>query len=170
MKEFNREDYFYEKSHWINFHLIGKPQFKSMSTLNEKGPRYSLLFESEKFASAMGRMTLETGRLEMTLKSFLLNSGIKVDLSKDSLGLLIAKAGSRGLLNTHELTMFNTIRKKRNYLTHNIYSTITEHIADSKAMHPNLIATDVDSYTHQVMELRKNISELINLILCKEAE
>jgi len=129
---------------------------------------YDLLSASAEFTSELGKMTLEVGRLEVILKSFLCKTGIKTNLKSDTLGLLVAKLCNCRSLTSYEISRFNDLRKQRNFLTHNMYAIQSNRVEDLSLTVGALPNADVDAYIQYVIKLRKDIGELIDILLHKK--
>lgn len=83
---------------------------------------YKLLMESIEFTSELGKVTLNSGKLEAELILLLKRNNVKGKFNKATMGTLIRISYENNLLTDNELSSFNLISKQRNYLTHNIYA------------------------------------------------
>ena len=90
-----------------------------------KGLRfYELLMESTEFTSELGKVTLNSGRMEAELILLLDRHKVEGKFKKSTLGTLIRVAHENKLLTDNEVLSFKLISKQRNYLTHNIYALL----------------------------------------------
>ena len=110
-------------------------------------------------------MTLAVGRLEATLKSFLIKAGIRTNLKKDTLGLLAARlANYYNDMRSDELSLLNEIRTQRNYLTHNLYSLISNQIDEGSITGIGLLPLDVGAYIINTKALVEHIDVFIDIL------
>jgi len=125
---------------------------------------YTSLYDSDEFISQLGKMTLEMGRLEAELKAFLQKAGIRTNLDRDTLGLLIAKLSNCELISPQDISRFNDLRKQRNFLTHNLYTILNNQIENRSTSDAERLKHDVESYVEHVIRLRRNIRELMDVL------
>jgi hypothetical protein len=81
---------------------------------------YERLSKDSECCAALGRMTLASARLESDLRVFLTLNGFKVGASM-TLGGLVQKLGTSGMLSDNGLRILRTLKRQRNYLTHSLY-------------------------------------------------
>ena len=125
---------------------------------------FHLLNESIEFTSELGKVTLAAGKLETELILFLISHNIKDNLKKSTLGGLIKIESKNNLLNSNELIAFDIVLKQRNYITHNIYSLLSDVIEETILEKNHLLDTDIVTYMDRIDELRSNLNDLTVLI------
>ena len=138
-----------------------------MSESTVRSDFYQSLCDSAEFTSELGKMTLAVGRLEATLKSYFIKAGIKTNLKRDTLGLLIAKLMNYDEFKSDEISGLNEIRKQRNYLTHDIYALMSNQIDDSSMISADLLPLTVSAYIDAAKALRNDINKLIEALIDK---
>ena len=125
---------------------------------------YQLLSESKEFTSELGKIILASGKLESELIQFLIRNKIDGDFSKMTLGKLILIANKNKLLFNNELLSLKSLSKKRNYLSHNIYSLFSDLIDESILEKYNLLDSDVHLYIERASQLAENLNNISNII------
>lgn len=125
---------------------------------------YNLLNQSEEFTSEMGKVALASGRLEAELILFLTKNEIKGNYKKATLGKLIRITSENKLLSSNEISVFKTISKQRNYITHNIYALFTDLIDETILEKENLLDSDVHLYSERALQLTENLNGFADII------
>jgi len=125
---------------------------------------FNLLMENEEFNKEIGKLTLAAGRLEAELIHFYKRKGVNENLSRFTLGKLIQYGENFNLLERNLAFALESTCKQRNYITHNIYSLLTELFDETILPKNDLIDTDVLTYTEKAWETRKNLIDLAELI------
>lgn len=125
---------------------------------------YELLMESTEFTSEMGKLTLNSGKLEAELILLLNRNNVEGKFNKASLGNLIRISYENKLLTDNELLSFELISKQRNYLTHNIYALLNYQIDETILERENLLDSDVHTYIERAWVLNDNIKGLTEII------
>ena len=98
---------------------------KTYSGIKTEGLQfYKLLFESESFTSELGKVALASSKLEAELSIFLIRNGVKITSKKATLGKLINLVEENYLLNKNQLISLKMVSVQRNYITHNLYSSL----------------------------------------------
>ena len=138
------------------------------NSISDRTKFYTSLYDSDEFISELGKMTLEMGRLEAELKTFLQKVGIRTNLGRDTLGLLIAKLNNCELINSQDICRFNDLRKQRNFLTHNLYAILSNQVEERSTSVVDRLQDDVESYVEHVLTLRRSIRELMDMLYQKE--
>jgi hypothetical protein len=128
---------------------------------------YKLLNQSEEFTSELGRVALASGRLEAELVCFLIENEIPGNYRKATLGALIGIVKNTELLSRNEISVFERISKRRNYLTHNIYALFAEQIDETLLEREGLLDSDVLLYYERTWQLALDLNELSELIKTK---
>ena len=138
------------------------------NSISDRTKFYTSLYDSDEFISELGKMTLEMGRLEAELKAFLRKAGIRTNLDRDTLGLLIAKLANCELINSQDICRFNDLRKQRNFLTHNLYAMLSNQVDERSTSAVERLQDDVESYVAHVLTLRRSTRELMDMLYQKE--
>jgi hypothetical protein len=128
---------------------------------------YTLLTESEKFTSKLGKVTLASAKLEAELIIFLIRNNVKGNFEKAPLGKLIGFAKKYELLEENLIIALTHISKQRNYLTHNIYALFIDLIDETILEKNNLFDSDVHTYIERACQLKENIEGLAEIIKVK---
>ncbi len=125
---------------------------------------YELLMESAEFTSELGKVTLNSGRMEAELILLLNRHNVKGKFQKSTLGTLIRVAHENKLLTDNEVLSFKLISKQRNYLTHNIYALLNYQIDETILERKDLLDSDLHSYIERAWVLNDNLKGLIEII------
>lgn len=125
---------------------------------------YRLLMESIEFTSELGKVTLNSGKLEAELILLLKRNNVKGKFNKATLGTLIRISYENKLLTDNELSSFKLISKQRNYLTHNIYALLNCQIDETILEREDLLDSDVHTYIERAWVLNKNLKGLAEII------
>jgi hypothetical protein len=128
---------------------------------------YTLLSESEKFTSELGKVTLASAKLEAELIIFLIRNDTKRNFEKATLGQLIALTKKNELLDENLIVALTHISKQRNYLTHNIYALFIDLIDETILEKNNLLDSDVHFFIERAWQLKENIEGLAEIIKVK---
>ena len=130
-----------------------------------KGLRvYELLMESTEFTSELGKVTLNSGKMEAELILLLHRHNVKGKFQKATLGTLIRVSHENELLTDNEVLSFKLISKQRNYLTHNIYALLNYQIDETILEREDLIDSDVQTYIERAWVLNDNLKGLTEII------
>lgn len=124
---------------------------------------FALLCADDNFCSELGRVVLAAGRLETALRRYLAAPLSSVDTTKATLGKLIEYCKRHKTL-TRMIPSLEMVRDQRNYLTHNIYALLSDHIGETILERANLLTSDLNTYTERAWELKNNLNDLAKLI------
>ena len=125
---------------------------------------YELLMKSTEFTSELGKVTLNSGKLESELILLLKRKNITGKFQKLTLGTLIGIAHKNELLTDNQIKSFQVISKQRNYLTHNIYSLLNYQIDETILEREDLLDSDVNTYIERAWVLNDNLKGLTEII------
>ncbi|MBN3584825.1 hypothetical protein JYB64_20705 [Algoriphagus aestuarii] len=125
---------------------------------------YELLMESEEFTSALGKVTLASGKLEAELIILLTKNGVKGDYNKATLGKLISIGIKNNLFDQNMIISLQQISKQRNYITHNIYALFTDLIDETILERNNLLDSDVYLYVERAWQLQENLDGVAEIL------
>ena len=125
---------------------------------------YELLTESIEFTSELGKVTMNSGKLEAELILLLNRNNLVGKFNKAPLGTLVRISHENKLLIDNELISFELISKQRNYLTHNIYALLNNQIDETILEREDLLDSDVHTYTERAWVLNDNIKGLTEII------
>lgn len=124
---------------------------------------YSLLCADNAFCAELGRATLASGRLETALKRFLMGNDQHLDLTRKTLGSLIAHAEHKQLLKGM-IPALKVLRDQRNYLAHNIHSLLSGFVSETILECSDLLDSDVSTYTDRAWQLADNLNGLAEIV------
>jgi len=124
---------------------------------------FQILYGSEDFCSELGRVVLAAGKLEALLIQAMRSEGQTINQKYATLGSLIK------LLEKHDRLKalkphLEMLKKQRNYLTHNIYALLFEHIDETILEANNLVESDVHTYKERAFVLCENLNFIAQLI------
>lgn len=125
---------------------------------------FNILFESDEFASELGKVSLAAGKLEAELILFFKCKNITNNFEKSTLGSLIKIGATNNLLDKSLLLCLEMVCKQRNYLTHNIYSLFIDLKEETILERDNLLDSDVVTYTEKAFILRENLTDMAEII------
>ena len=125
---------------------------------------YELLMESTEFTSELGKVTLNSGKMESELIQLLKRNNITNKFQKSTLGTLIRIAHENKILTDNEVKSFQLITKQRNYLTHNIYALLNYQIDETILEREDLLDSDVHTYVERAWVLNDNLKGLTETI------
>ena len=128
---------------------------------------YNLLEKSEEFTSELGKVALASGKLEAELIIHFELHEVKGKYKRATLGTLIKKAETNGLLDKNMISALKMISKQRNYITHNIYSLFIDKLDETILEKNNLLDSDVHLYIERAWQLNENINGLAEIIIEK---
>jgi hypothetical protein len=124
---------------------------------------FELLNESEEFCADLGRVVLAAGRLEVALAKVLEHDSPDEDLKFATLGQLIGHARSHDELRKM-IPHLEMLKTQRNYLTHNIYSLLSDRIDETILERNDIIDSDVHTYTERAWVLKNNLNGLADIV------
>ncbi len=124
---------------------------------------YALLSRDDKFCAELGRAVLAAGRLETSLKQYIVDKAQHPDLTRATLGTLITVARNCRLL-SKMLPALEMLKDQRNYLTHNVHALLSEFIEETILEGSNLIDSDVHTYTERAWQLAENLNGLAEIL------
>ncbi|MEA3289800.1 MAG: hypothetical protein U9Q04_06410 [Campylobacterota bacterium] len=146
---------------------------------------FNKLYEDEEFCQQLGKVTLSSSKLEVQLIKLLNNnSNVNNNLYNSTLGSLITKTKKENILTKNTIEALKLLSEQRNYLTHNIYSILSNDLDDntlinSKKEHEiikkNLLQTtseeksellysDTQLYIERAYILVENLNGMIEII------
>jgi len=125
---------------------------------------YELLMESTEFTSELGKITLNSGKMESELIQLLKRNNISGKFQKSTLGTLIRIAHINKILTDNEIKSFQLITKQRNYLIHNIYALLNYQIDETILEREDLLDSDVHTYFERAWVLNDNLKGLTEII------
>lgn len=125
---------------------------------------YDLLMESTEFTSELGKVTMNSGKLEAELILLLNRNNVEGKFNQATLGSLIRISHQNKLFTDNELLSLELIAKQRNYLTHNIYALLNYQIDESILVREDLLDSDVLTYIEWAWVLNDNIKGLTEII------
>lgn len=131
---------------------------------------FHLLEKSEEFTSELGKVILNSGKLEAELIIFLERHDIKEVNKGPTLGALIKKAEMHKFLDKNMICALKTITNERNYVTHNIYALFIDQLNETMLEKTNLLDSDVNLYIERAWQLNENIKGLTEIIERKNKE
>ena len=124
---------------------------------------FELLNESDEFCADLGRVVLAAGRLEVALATVLERESPGKDLGFATLGRLISHAKNHDEL-SKMIPHLEMLKTQRNYLTHNIYSLLSDRIDETILERNNIIDSDVHTYTERAWVLKNNLNALADIV------
>jgi hypothetical protein len=124
---------------------------------------YALLSSDDKFCAELGRAVLAAGRLETSLKQYIVDKAQHPDLTRSTLGTLITVARNCRLL-SKMLPALEMLKDQRNYLTHNVYALLSGFVQETILEGSNLIDSDVHTYTERAWQLAENLNGLAEIL------
>jgi hypothetical protein len=124
---------------------------------------YALLCTNDEFCAGLGRAVLATGRLETALKQYIIDKAQHPDLTRATLGRLIAVVRDRKLL-SRMLPALEMLRDQRNYLTHSVHALLSGFTEETILEGSNLIDSDVHTYTERARQLAENLNGLVDIL------
>jgi len=124
---------------------------------------YALLCSDNKLCAELGRAVLAAGRLETSLKQYIVGNAQHPDLTRATLGRLITIARDRRML-SKMLPALEILRDQRNYLTHNVHALLSGFIEETILEGSNLIDSDVHTYTERAWQLAENLNGLAEIL------
>lgn len=124
---------------------------------------YELLTKDQNFCSALGKTVLAAGRLESTLKSYLLSKTHKKKHFNAPLSQLIKLAEQHGLP-AQIVIILNNLRSQRNYLAHNIYPLMAGLIDETFLERDSLVDEDISLFEERATQLAADLNYLSQLI------
>jgi hypothetical protein len=125
---------------------------------------FYLLEKSEEFTSELGKVALNSGKLEAELIIFLERHDIKEINRRATLGTLIKKAEMDRLLDKNMIDALRMITNQRNYITHNIYALFIDQLDETILEKKNHLDSDVHLYIERAWQLNENIKGLTEII------
>lgn len=129
---------------------------------------YNLLYQSVDFTSELGKIALESSKLEAEIINLLIRNKISGNYNRATLGTLINLAIKNKLIAKNEEIALDMVKKQRNYITHNIYALFNDKIDETIFEKKNLLDSDVYLYIERANQLKKDLIELVELIKNKE--
>ncbi len=124
---------------------------------------YAILCANDEFCAELGRAVLAAGRLETALKQHIIVNAQHPDLTRATLGRLIAVARDRNLL-SRMLPALEMLRDQRNYLTHSVHALLSGFIEETILEGSNLIDSEVHTYTERAWQLAENLNSLAEIL------
>ncbi len=131
---------------------------------------FHLLEKSEEFTSELGKVILNSGKLEAELIILFERHDIKEVNKRSTLGTLIRKAEMHKLLDNNMIHALKTITDERNYITHNIYALFIDQLSETLLEKTDLLDSDVNLYIEKAWQLNENIKGLTEIIERKNKE
>lgn len=123
---------------------------------------YNLLIESDEFTSELGKVVLESGKLEAQLILFFSKKGVKDKYQNAPLGTLIIIAEKYKLLDNNNIEALQMVKEQRNYITHNIFALFADQKKETILDKENILDSDVEAYIERAWQLKENINALAN--------
>jgi hypothetical protein len=107
---------------------------------------FESLYDDRDFCEQLGKVILAAGILESSLRKYLRARGIAKVSSKLTLGQAVKILEENDLLTNNGQMHFNDIKRKRNYLAHNLYALFSEELEETVLPRTDLTAGDVDMF------------------------
>ena len=124
---------------------------------------YNLLYADDDFCKELGRAILAAGRLESTLKLYLLEHVDENALRDAALGRSMTLAKKKSLLKKI-FPALEMLKMQRNYLAHNIHALFSGIVEETILERTNLLDSDVDLYIDRARQLAENLNGLSDAI------
>jgi hypothetical protein len=128
---------------------------------------YDLLVKSDEFTSALGQMTLASGRLEAEIVKYFRRCGKNQNPKSATFGSLITIGRENDLFNSNELIALNMIKELRNEFTHRVYSLFMGLVPEERLPTADLLDTDVLTYIDYALQLKENLEGMTEIIVKK---
>lgn len=125
---------------------------------------YNLLLNSDEFTSALGKVTMASGRLEAEIIMHFNKAGVVGEFENATLGRLIKIGRNKNIFDNNLVMALEMISKQRNYLTHNIYALFSDAIEETILEKNNLLDSDVVTYLDKVYQLYENLIGMADVI------
>jgi len=124
---------------------------------------YALLCADDEFCAELGRAVLAAGRLETAIKQYITDNAHRPDLTRATLGRLIA-VGKNCKLPSKMLPALEMLRDQRNYLTHSVHALLSGLIEETILEGSNLIDSDVHTYTERAQQLAEDLNGFAEIL------
>jgi hypothetical protein len=124
---------------------------------------YELLFADDNFCKELGRTVLSAGRLESILIQYI-NTHVATQPTKGAtLGNLIKLLKKNHLLNDFTRSL-ETVKKQRDYLTHNLHALFSGLIEVTILERSGLLDSDIDLFSDRAKQLNEDMNKLAEII------